>query len=89
LTEVLKQKQYVPMPAEEQVCVLYAGTRGYLDKIKTKDIGVFEEGYLNFLRSKHQNTLDEIRTEGQLTAKLDAEVKAILEEYIPQSGLFN
>ena len=42
LTEVLKQKQYVPMPAEEQVCVLFAGVKGYLDKIQTSDIGVFE-----------------------------------------------
>jgi len=42
LTEVLKQKQFVPMPAEEQVCVLFAGTKGYLDKVHTKDIGEFE-----------------------------------------------
>ena len=39
LTELLKQRQYVPMPAEEQVCVLYAGVRGYLDKVQTQDIG--------------------------------------------------
>merc|ERR1711990_1249464 len=43
LTELLKQGQYVPMAIEEMVCVLYAGTKGYLDKIMTKDIGVFEE----------------------------------------------
>ena len=42
LTELLKQRQYVPMPAEEQVCVLYAGVRGYLDKVQTADIGKFE-----------------------------------------------
>ena len=42
LTELLKQRQYIPMPAEEQVCVLYAGVRGYLDKIQTADIGKFE-----------------------------------------------
>ena len=42
LTELLKQKQYVPMPAEEQVMVLYAGVRGYLDKVATSDIGRFE-----------------------------------------------
>ena len=42
LTELLKQRQYVPMPAEEQVCVLYAGVRGYLDKVQTVDIGKFE-----------------------------------------------
>ena len=53
LTEVLKQKQFVPMPAEEQVCVLYAGVRGYLDKIPTANIGKFEQGYLDYLRSKH------------------------------------
>merc|ERR1712091_713552 len=39
LTEVLKQKQFVPMPAEEQVCVLYAGVNGYLDKVPTSNIG--------------------------------------------------
>jgi proton translocating ATP synthase F1 alpha subunit len=87
LTELLKQKQYVPMPAEEQVCVLYAGVRGYLDKIATSDIGVFEQGYLEFIRSKHQNTLDSIRNEGALSAKLDADINAILTEYLPASGL--
>ena len=38
LTELLKQKQYVPMPAEEQVVTLYAGVKGYLDKVQTSDI---------------------------------------------------
>lgn len=87
LTELLKQKQYVPMPAEEQVCVLYAGVRGYLDKISTSDIGKFEAGYLDFIRSKHQNTLDTIRNEGALSAKTDADINAILVEYLPASGL--
>merc|ERR1711965_758047 len=41
LTELLKQGQYVPMPSEEQVCVLYAGVRGYLDKVQTNEIGLF------------------------------------------------
>merc|ERR1712021_87823 len=52
LTELLKQRQYVPMPAEEQVCVLFAGVRGYLDKIQTSDIGKFEQLYLDHLRNK-------------------------------------
>merc|ERR1711904_627888 len=60
LTELIKQKQYVPMPSEEQVCVLYAGVRGYLDKIQTTDIGKFEQLYLDHLRNKHQNLLDTI-----------------------------
>jgi len=86
LTELLKQKQYSPLPVEEQVCVLYAGVRGYLDKIPTKDIGKFEAGYLNSLRSKHQGTLDTIREEGALSAKTDADIANILGEYLPQSG---
>ncbi len=86
MTELLKQKQYSPLAVEEQVCVLYAGVRGYLDKIPTKDIGKFEAGYLNSLRSKHQGTLDTIREEGALSAKTDADIANILGEYLPQSG---
>jgi len=89
LTELLKQKQYVPMPAEEQVCVLYAGVKGYLDKISTSDIGVFEEGYLDYLRSKHQSLLDTIRVEGQLNDKLNNDIANAVNEYLTQSGLLN
>ena len=64
LTELLKQRQYVPMPAEEQVCVLYAGVRGYLDKVQTSDIGKFEQLYLDHIRNKHSNILETLRTEG-------------------------
>ena len=46
------------------MCVLYAGVRGYLDKIATSDIGKFEKLYLEHIRSKHSNILETIRTEG-------------------------
>jgi len=58
LTELLKQKQYVPMTAEEQVCVLYAGVRGFLDKIQTSEIGKFEKLYLDHLKTKYPHILD-------------------------------
>ena len=74
------------MAVEEQVAVLYAGVRGYLDKIPTGDIAKFEAGYLNALRTKHQGTLDTIREEGALSAKTDADIANILGEYLPQSG---
>jgi F-type H+-transporting ATPase subunit alpha len=38
------------MPSEEQVCVLYAGVRGYLDKVATSDIEAFEKAYLEHIR---------------------------------------
>jgi len=87
LTELLKQKQYVPMPAEEQVCVLYAGVKGYLDKVNTSDIGKFEKMYLETIHSKHAHVLETIRTEGQLTPQTDGQIKAILEEFLPTCGL--
>jgi F-type H+-transporting ATPase subunit alpha len=87
LTELLKQKQYVPMPAEEQVCSLYAGVRGFLDKVQTSEIGKFERLFLEHLKTKHPHVLDSIRTELKLVEKTDAELKSILEEFIPNAGL--
>ena len=87
LTELLKQKQYVPVVAEVQVCILYAGVRGYLDKMQTNQIGKFEQVFMEHMRAKHMHILDTIRTEKQLTDKTDGELKAILEEFIPSAGL--
>jgi F-type H+-transporting ATPase subunit alpha len=87
LTELLKQKQYVPMPAEEQVCVVYAGVRGYLDKVVTSEISKFEQLFLQHLRSNHANILETIRKTGDLSKETDAELKSIVETFIPESGL--
>jgi F-type H+-transporting ATPase subunit alpha len=87
LTELLKQKQYVPIPAEEQVCILYAGVRGFLDKLQTSEISKFEELYLATIRSKAPHIFTTIRTEGKLSPKTDGELKALLEEFMPSSGL--
>merc|ERR1711957_792620 len=87
LAELLKQKQYVPMAVEEQVCILYAGVRGFLDKLQTSEISKFEELYLHALKTKSPHIINNIKTEGQLSEKTDAELKAILEEFMPNSGL--
>jgi len=87
LTELLKQKQYVPMSAEEQVCVVYAGVRGYLDKVVTSEISRFEQLFLQHLRSNHPQILETIRTTGDLSKDTDAQLKAIVESFIPESGL--
>jgi len=87
LTELLKQKQYVPMPAEEQVCVLYAGVRGFLDKVQTSEIGKFEKLFLDHLKTKYSHIIENIKVEKQLTDKANAELKQILEEFIPTAGL--
>jgi len=87
LTELLKQKQYVPMAVEEQVCVVYAGVRGFLDKMKTSEIHKFEAKFLIHLRTNHAKLLDAIRTTGDLSKTHDAELKSIIEAFLPESGL--
>ena len=87
LTELLKQKQYVPVPIEDQVCMLYAGVKGHLDKMQTSEIGRFEKLFLDHLKSKHAHIIDGIRTEKSLSDKANAELKQILEEFIPTSGI--
>ena len=87
LTELLKQKQYVPMPVEEQACVLFAGVRGYLDKIETKDIAKFERDYLAAIHSKASHIPTTIRTEGYISDKTEGDLKAFIEEFMPASGL--
>lgn len=87
LTELLKQKQYVPMKAEEQVCLLYAGVRGFLDKLETTEIAKFETLFLEALKSKHSNVLDSIATHRELKKETDAELNQILTDFIPSAGL--
>ena len=54
LTELMKQGQYAPLTNAEIVCIIYAGTQGYLDKFPTADVGRFEAGLLKHLRGKHR-----------------------------------
>ena len=88
LTELLKQKQYVPMEAEHQVCVIFAGVKGFLDKIQTSEIAKFEKMFLETLLSKHANIIESIKAEGgKIVPKTEAELKAILTDFMPNSGL--
>jgi F-type H+-transporting ATPase subunit alpha len=81
LTELLKQPQYAPLTVEEQVVVIYAGTRGYLDGIPTASVGRFEQEFLSYVHGKHQSLLDSIRTTKELKADLEAELKGALETF--------
>jgi proton translocating ATP synthase F1 alpha subunit len=81
LTELLKQNQYVPMPFQDQVVVIYAGTRGFLDKLAVTDVGPYQEGLLAKVKGSHASTLAKIAVAGALDEALDAEMKAILTNY--------
>jgi F-type H+-transporting ATPase subunit alpha len=81
LTELLKQGQYRPMPVEEQVVVIFAGVRGYLDPIAVDQIGRFEQAFLTDVRNKHGDLLDAIRTEGEISQATEGKLKTILDGF--------
>ena len=80
LTELLKQAQYAPMPAEEQVVSVFAGVRGYLDGIAVADIGRFEAALLTAMRGPHAAILESIRTEREISDDTEKKLGAILDE---------
>ncbi|MFK7870188.1 MAG: F0F1 ATP synthase subunit alpha [Roseobacter sp.] len=82
LTELMKQPQYSPLPNAEIVCVIFAGTNGYLDKVDVKEVGRFEAGMLAHLRSKHQDVLDDItNNDRKVKDDLADKIKAALDEF--------
>ena len=81
LTELLKQPQFSPLKMEEQVCVIYAGVQGYLDKFEVARVRGFEEGLLTLLRTKHTDLLDSIRKSGDLSDTDAAKLKDVVGGY--------
>jgi F-type H+-transporting ATPase subunit alpha len=82
LTELLKQGQYVPMPIEDQVAVIYCGVRGFLDKVDPAKITAFEAAFIEHVKGSHQTLLDQIRTDGTLSADSDAKLNDIVKAFI-------
>jgi F-type H+/Na+-transporting ATPase subunit alpha len=81
LTELLKQPQYQPLPVEEQVAVIFAGVRGYLDKIEIGRIGAFEQQLRSELRTREPGILDAIRTDGELKPETEKNLAAFMDRF--------
>jgi F-type H+-transporting ATPase subunit alpha len=81
LTEVLKQPQYRPLPIEEQVVVIFAGVRGYLDKIDVAKVTSFEQQLLSEIRAKGADILETIRTEREISEATEERLKAFMDEF--------
>jgi F-type H+-transporting ATPase subunit alpha len=80
MVELLKQGQYAPLPMEEQVTVLFAGTGGYLDELPLEAIQKYEEELLRFFREKKADILKELREKLAIDAALKEKMTAALEE---------
>src|SRR5205823_14619443 len=85
LTELLKQPLRSPMPVEEQVISIFAGTRGFIDDIPTGDVRRFEAELLEEFRSRHRELLDHIKNEGSLPDEdtITEAIKAFQERFSP------
>ncbi|MFN6999088.1 F0F1 ATP synthase subunit alpha [Elioraea tepidiphila] len=81
LTELLKQPQFQPVPVEEQVVAIFAGTRGYLDPIRVEDVGRFERLMLSELRAKEPAILEAIRTDKEIKKPTEDKLVAFLDAF--------
>ena len=81
LTELLKQDQYVPMAFADQVVAIYAGTRGYLDKLAVSEVGPFQVQLIALMKASHKDILDEIVKSGKIDEATDAKMKAIFSAF--------
>ena len=84
LTELLKQPQFSPMPFEEQTVSIYAGTNGFLDAVPVNRVTEYEAAMLSFMRSEHNDLLQEIRSTQKFEGDVASNVKAALESFAKQ-----
>ncbi len=83
--EILKQPQYSPMPVEEQVAIVYASTKGFIDKVPMNKTKEFETEYLASLRTQHKDVLSQLaagKFDDAITGKLEEVAKNLAEQYI-------
>ena len=81
--EILKQNLNSPMPVEEQTAIIYAGTKNLLKNVPVNKVKEFETAYLDYLRTKHADTMAELKS-GKYTDEAQATMKAAAEEVSKQ-----
>ncbi len=82
LVEILKQGQYIPMPVEKQVAIIFLGTQGLLDSVDLRFIRKFEEEFLSMLEIKHNDLLAKIAQSGALEADTAGKLKEIAVKFV-------
>jgi F-type H+-transporting ATPase subunit alpha len=84
MVELLKQPQFKPMHVVDQVMVIYAGTKGYLDKIDRKQVASWEQQFLRFMREQRAAVRNTLMKERKLTPAIEQQLKESLEAFGPQ-----
>ncbi|MBC7156612.1 MAG: F0F1 ATP synthase subunit alpha [Rhodobacteraceae bacterium] len=82
LTELMKQQQYSPLTNAEIVLVIFAGTKGYLDKLPVDRVGAFEQAMLKHVRANHRDLLDDITDNDRaVKGELEDKIRAVLDDF--------
>ncbi len=81
LTELLKQPQFKPVPVEEQVIAIFAGTRGYLDTLPVNKVGEFESRLLGELKSSQPDIINSIRADREIKKETEAKLVSFLDSF--------
>ena len=81
LVEVLKQDQYVPLPVERQVVIIYAATKGYVDGLEVSRLSEYEGQLMSYMDSKHPEVFETLRTKKQLDETTETTLKKALKDF--------
>ncbi len=81
LVEVLKQKQYKPMPVSDQIAIIFAGVNGYLDTVPAKEVQRFEAEFLPYLASKYPDYYTSVAQTRKLTPEIQKRLSEIITEF--------
>jgi F-type H+-transporting ATPase subunit alpha len=81
LVELLKQPQYKPMPMEQEVMVIYAGTKGYLDNVPVNRVQQFQSEFLNYVETRATGVRDALASKRELTPEIEGQLKAALDDF--------
>jgi F-type H+/Na+-transporting ATPase subunit alpha len=84
MVEILKQPQFKPMQVIDQVMIIYAGSKGYLDKISAKEVSNWEGQFLRFMREQRSDVRTALVKERKLTPAIEQQLKAAIEAFRPQ-----
>ena len=81
LVELLKQPQFKPMPVDQEVMVVYAGTQGFLDDVPIPRVQEFQAAFLAYVDAAAGDFRKELSEKGELTADLETKLKQILNDF--------
>jgi len=81
LVELLKQPQFMPMSLAQEVVVLFAGTRGFIDKYDVEKVRIYEQQLLSFVESKYPDIMKEIDDKKIISPDLEKKMKDVMTEF--------